>query len=240
MMKKEANIENYLNNLINEYPSIISEINDTTLLLTFKDFLKEFSSLAVCFTKNWEEIHLRGKFVKIGENVDNNQVMSKWYYNIILEKQTNIIISLFQDEDKFKENESRKQLLDISISILKLDLNKNEINHIQTYDFSLTSNLQIELNLPAGQYIIVPRTSGCLFGRPLLNNIINNDNNNKTNLYNIETKTFSNIFINTIKDIFKKFDILLNRNLNFIKFKQFLDCVKTDNETFNEKNLKTL
>ena len=238
--KKEANIENYLNNLINEYPSIISEINDTTLLLTFKDFLKEFSSLAVCFTKNWEEIHLRGKFVKIGENLDNNQVMSKWYYNIILEKQTNIIVSLFQDEDKFKENESRKQLLDISISILKLDLNKNEINHIQTYDFSLTSNLQIELNLPAGQYIIVPRTSGCLFGRPLLNNIINNDNNNKTNLYNIETKTFSNIFINTIKDIFKKFDILLNRNLNFKKFKQFLDCVKTDNESFNEKKFEEI
>jgi len=240
--KKEANIENYLNNLINEYPSIIGEVNDSTLLLTFKDFLKEFSSLAVCFTKNWEEVHLRGKFIKIGDSVDNNQVMSKWYYSILLEKQTNLIISLFQDEDKFKENDSRKQLIDISVSILKLDINKNEINHIQTYDFSLTSNLQIELNLPVGQYIIVPRTSGCLFGRNILNNINNNNevNNNKTNLYNIETKTFSSVFVNTIKDIFKKFDILLNKYLSFKEFKQFLECVKTDSENFNQNEFKEI
>ena len=240
--KKEANIENYLNNLINEYPSIIGEVNDSTLLLTFKDFLKEFSSLAVCFTKNWEEVHLRGKFIKIGDSIDNNQVMSKWYYSIILEKQTNLIISLFQDEDKFKESDSRKQLIDISVSILKLDINKNEISHIQTYDFSLTSNLQIELNLPAGQYIIVPRTSGCLFGRNILNNINNNNevNNNKTNLYNIETKTFSSVFVNTIKDIFKKFDILLNKYLSFKEFKQFLECVKTDCENFNQNEFKEI
>ena len=242
--KKEANIENYLNNLINDYPSMINEINDSTLLLTFKEFLKEFSSLAVCFTKNWEEVHLRGKFIKIGDNnsnnLDNNQVMSKWYYSISLEKQANIIISLFQDEDKFKENESRKQLMDISVSILKIDLNKNEISHIQTYDFSLTSNLQLELNLPAGQYIIAPRTSGCLFGRTILNNINNNNNENNTKLYNIETKTFSNLFINSIKDIFKKFDIVLNKYLGYKEFKQFLECVKTDNNTFNENEFKEI
>ena len=242
--KKETNIENYLNNLYNDYPSIMNEVNDSTIALTFKEFLKEFSSLAVCFTKNWEEVHLRGKFIKIGDNnninLDNNQVMSKWYYSIFLEKQTNIIISLFQDEDKFKENESRKQLLDISVSILKLDLNKNEISHIQTYDFSLTSNLQLELNLPTGQYIIVPRTSGCLFGRNILNNINNNNENGVTKLYNIETKTFSNIFINTIKDIFKKFDILLNKYLSYKEFKQFLECVKTENDSFNENAFKEI
>ena len=242
--KKETNIENYLNNLYNDYPSIMNEVNDSTIALTFKEFLKEFSSLAVCFTKNWEEVHLRGKFIKIGDNnninLDNNQVMSKWYYSISLEKQTNIIISLFQDEDKFKENESRKQLLDISASILKLDLNKNEISHIQTYDFSLTSNLQLELNLPTGQYIIVPRTSGCLFGRNILNNINNNNENGVTKLYNIETKTFSNIFINTIKDIFKKFDILLNKYLSYKEFKQFLECVKTENDSFNENAFKEI
>ena len=239
--KKEANIENYLNNLINDYPSIISEINDSTLFLTFKDFLKEFSSLAVCFTKNWEEVHLRGKFIKIEDNIENTQiVLSKWYYSISLERQTNLIISLFQDEDRFKENESRKHLLDISVSILKLDLTKNEISHIQTNDFSLTSNIQVELNLPSGKYIILPRTSGCLFGKTIFNNINVNSENNDTKLYNIETKTFSNIFINTIKDIFKKFDILLNKYLSYKEFKQFLECVKTDNESFNENKFKEI
>ena len=248
--KRENNIDNYINNLINEYPSLVNEFNDNVLVLTFKDFLKEFSSLAVCLTKNWEEVHIRGKFVKIGDEITNNeeneQVMSKWYYSINLEKQTNLIISLFQDEDKFKENDARKNLLDISISVLKLELNnnsnKNEIIHIQTYDFSMSPNLQLEFNLPPGQYLIVPRTSGCLFGRSLLNNLKteNKNNENGVEIYNMETKIFSSIFINTVKDIFKKFDILLNKSLGFREFKQFLECVKVDTSSFDENVFKNI
>ena len=248
--KRENNIDNYINNLINEYPSLVNEFNDNVLVLTFKDFLKEFSSLAVCLTKNWEEVHIRGKFVKIGDEITNNeeneQVMSKWYYSINLEKQTNLIISLFQDEDKFKENDARKNLLDISISVLKLELNnnsnKNEIIHIQTYDFSMSPNLQLEFNLPPGQYLIVPRTSGCLFGRSLLNNLKteNKNNDNVVEIYNVETKIFSSIFINTVKDIFKKFDILLNKSLGFREFKQFLECVKVDTSSFDENVFKNI
>ena len=248
--KRENNIDNYINNLINEYPSLVNEFNDNVLVLTFKDFLKEFSSLAVCLTKNWEEVHIRGKFVKIGDEITNNeeneQVMSKWYYSINLEKQTNLIISLFQDEDKFKENDARKNLLDISISVLKLELNnnsnKNEIIHIQTYDFSMSPNLQLEFNLPPGQYLIVPRTSGCLFGRSLLNNLKteNKNNENGVEIYNVETKIFSSIFINTVKDIFKKFDILLNKSLGFREFKQFLECVKVDTSSFDENVFKNI
>ncbi len=165
--------------------------------------------------------------------------MSKWYYTINLEKQTNLIISLFQDEDKFKENDARKNLLDISISVLKLEVNnitnKNEISHIQTYDLSMTPNLQLELNLPVGQYIILPRTSGCLFGRNVLNN-----NCRTEEIYNLETKNFSQIFINTVKDIFKKFDILLNKCLNYIEFKKFLECVKRDIDNFTQDEFKFL
>ena len=240
--RKENNIENYLNNLVNEYPSMGNEINDSVLALTFTDFLKEFSSFAVCLTKNWEEVHLRGKFIKLDDNIineENWQVMSKWYYTINLEKQTNLIISLFQDEDKFKENDARKNLLDISISVLKLEVNnitnKNEISHIQTYDLSMTPNLQLELNLPVGQYIILPRTSGCLFGRNVLNN-----NCRTEEIYNLETKNFSQIFINTVKDIFKKFDILLNKCLNYIEFKKFLECVKRDIDNFTQDEFKLL
>ena len=188
--------------------------------------------------------------MKIGDEITNNeeneQVMSKWYYSINLEKQTNLIISLFQDEDKFKENDARKNLLDISISVLKLELNnnsnKNEIIHIQTYDFSMSPNLQLEFNLPPGQYLIVPRTSGCLFGRSLLNNLKteNKNNDNVVEIYNVETKIFSSIFINTIKDIFKKFDILLNKSLGFREFKQFLECVKVDTSSFDENMFKNI
>ena len=106
----------------------------------------------------------------------------------------------------------------------------------------MSPNLQLEFNLPAGQYLIVPRTSGCLFGRSILNEQKNENKKNNTinELYNIETKVFSSIFINTVKDIFKKFDILLNKSLGFREFKQFLECVKNDVTNFDENEFKNI
>ena len=61
-----------------------------------------------------------------------------------------------------------------------------------------------------------------------------------TELYNIETKNFNPIFISTVKDIFKKFDILLNKCLGFREFKQFLECVKSDVANFDENEFKNI
>ena len=223
--KTEQNVENYLTHFMQEYPAVISEITDTTLLLTYEDFLKEFSSFAVCMAKNWDEIRIRGKFVNL-EKGEKRRVLSKNYYTASLEKQTNLVVSLFQDEDKFRD-ESRKQLMDISLTVIKYSQEKNEITHVQTYDFSLTSQIQMELNLPAGQYIILPRSSGCFFGKPAFPLEKNKPlPNNNTILYDIETRKFSAVFISTVKDIFKKFDLLLNRLLGYKEFKGFWECAQ--------------
>ena len=234
---KDKVVQAYEESLIKEYPYIENEINlGGTLILKFDDFLNEFSSFAVCYAKNWDEVRIRGKFVALKDSENLIEViLSKWYYCIQLEKTTNIIISLFQDEDKFKEYDTRKQLMDISLTILKQDVQKNEISHLQTLDFSITSNIQTELNLPPGQYIILPRTSGCFFGRPFDKPIPEN-----TPIFNYEEKVFSNVFINTIKDIFKKFDLLLNRKLGYVEFKGFYEAINKDSiseKEFEEKIL---
>jgi hypothetical protein len=66
-----------------------------------------------------------------------------------------------------------------------------------------------------------------LFGKNILNN-------RQTIIYDPNTNKFSEIFVNTIKDIFKKFDILLNRYLGFKEFKGFWECIQND-KTINEK-----
>lgn len=229
---KEVNVKKYEDNFIKHNPLLENEISVGTLILTFDDFFKEFSSFSVCYTKNWDEIRIRGKFVMLKEEDSNLDIaLSKWYYCIQLEKATNIIISLFQDEDRAKDIDSRKQLMDISITILKQDSTKNEISHIKTLDFAHSCNIQTELNLPTGNYIILPRTTGCFFGRPFENQI-----QGKTPLYNYEDKKFNPVFISTIKDIFKKFDLLLNRKIGFNEFKGFWECIKR--ETIDEKYFK--
>ena len=230
--KYEKIREIYLKKLNKKYPELMNEYNNekNILILFLEDFLKEFRSIEICYTQKWEDIRIRGKFVDIG-NDNNILIVSKCFYNINLERETNIIISLFQDDDEFifDKNISRKNKLDISLSIIRQDTENNEITLIKTYDFSFSSSIQMEIKLPPGNYIIFPRTSGCIFGR------INSKNNNlDIPLFDSNNNQLADIFINTIKDIFKKFDILLNRYLGYKEFKGFWECVQND-KTINEK-----
>ena len=234
----EKNYENYLKKINKKYSNIINEYMENTdgnkdnlLIMTIDDFLMEFKYMAVCYTKNWEEVRIRGKFVNISNDNNNlsNIIVSKCFYKIHLDYETNIVISLFQDDNEliFNKNNSRKNKLDISLTIVKQDANNNEISLIKSLDFECSSSIQLEVNLPPGNYIIFPRTSGCLFGKS------KNNNNIQTILYDSNNKNFSDVFINTIKDIFKKFDILLNRFLGYKEFKGFWECVQ-NNKTLNE------
>ena len=236
--KTEKNYENYIKKLNKKYSSIFDQYYDndknSILLLTIEDFFKEFKNIIVCFTEKWEDVRIRGKFVDIGnEDSNNNLIVSKCFYNINLESETNLIINLYQDDDEFifNKNNSRKTTLDISLAILKQDNESNEISLIKSLDFITSPYIQTEINLLPGNYIIFPRTSGCLFGKPKYNY---NYNSSQNIIYDINNKKFSDIFICTIKDIFKKFDILLNRYLGYKEFKGFWECIHND-KTINEK-----
>lgn len=165
-------------------------------MLAADDFVKEVQSISVCYTKNWDEVHIKGKFVSVIEEDSKSEcVLSKWYYSIDIDKPTNIIISLHQDEDKLKFNESRKLMMDLSLSIMRRDGETNEIILVESVDFSIAPNLQIELNLNPGSYIIIPRTTGCFFGRP-----VDKPNIVPVPFYiNKEEKVLHPIFVSTIK-----------------------------------------
>ena len=50
--KREKLIDNYTNKIINQFLTLINDLNDNTIILTYDKFLSEFSSLAVCFVNN--------------------------------------------------------------------------------------------------------------------------------------------------------------------------------------------
>ena len=232
--KIEKNIDNYTNQILNQYPSLLNELNDNSLILTYDKFLSEFNSVVICFTKNWDEVRLRGKFITNNNKEDEHNYilpMSKWYYSMNLSKPTNVIISLLQDVNTCDSN----NLTDISLSLLKKKKKKNEINLIKTYDLNISSNIQIELYLIPGDYIIYPRTSGCFMNSNILSDKDNiTESNNKAIIYNLESKKFSNKFLYTVKEIFKKYDIYLNNYLSYEEFNNFYKCIK--NISLSEKD----
>ena len=221
----DINVANYMKKIINDYPPLINKFTENNLLiLKFEDFFNQFKYYSVCYTKNWEETRVRGKFVNIG--INDCKTLSKWFYTFSLNEESNIIISLFQEDNDLKE------CLDISIVIVKSDTEKNELYLIKTYDFDKKSDIQIEINnLPKGNYIIYPRISGCFFSNKIYQNNING-------FYDENNNLFSNIFIKTVKNIFKKFDMLLNGYLDYSQFKFFWECA-TLNNTITENDFNT-
>ena len=228
--EKEEIIENYHNQIINKFPDLKNILIPGTIIFSLEDFIKEFTNINVCYCKNWEENRIKGLFILSNENNKNNNIISKYYYQFELKQNSNIIISLFQDEDKLKQNESRKPLMDISLTILKFDKNTNEINHIQTIDFSITPSIQMELNLTVGTYIIFPRTSGCFIGK-----INDNFSMRNTNLKD-ENGQLSKIFINAIKDIFERYDFFQNNILSYKEFHSLIEKMRNSRIDENELN----
>ena len=84
--------------------------------------------------------------------------------------------------------------MDLSIAILRKENDTNEITLVESLDFSISPNVQVELNLPPGTYIILPRNTGCFFGRPFDKSHVS-----QIQFYNWDEKRLNPIFISTIK-----------------------------------------
>lgn len=59
----------------------------------------------------------------------------------------------------------RRPYLDIGVAVLKMDKDQGSSLLIHK-DFQTERSIELELVLEAGQYIVVPRTSGCNLKRP--------------------------------------------------------------------------
>jgi calpain-15 len=229
---KEEIIENEQLNLKKNFIELNNILNEIKLGVTFSTFVQQFNTLYVCYTKNWETINIKSKFIRINKNKVNENVLSEKYFEF--EGSGNIIISLYQDDDDKITINNKKQVMDISLTLLKYDIINNEISHKETLDFFHTSSLQMEFNnLPLGNYIIYPKTSGCFLGKPI-NNKHNEVIDYKNNIDNIVVE-------DTIKDIFNLYDIKLNNYLEYNEFKSFYKQLSNDDlskDTFDNYIIK--
>ena len=222
--EQQEKIDKYENNLFSNYPDLKESYSNGTIILDFEDFRKKFNCFYICYAYRWNEIRLKGNFIKT--NINNNNIISNNFYILELQSDSNLIISIFQDEDSLKEENSRKPKMDISLSIIKYDKTTNEISHIQTLDFAFCPSLQMEIDLPYGNYIIYPRTSGCYLYK--LNNNVTQLKDSRNNL--------SEIFINTIKDIFERYDIDNQSKLDYKEFNLLMENMtknKIEETAFN-------
>ena len=158
--------------------------------------------------------------------------MSKWYYSLEVTEPTNVIVGIHQEDERIAGVASRRPYLDIGIVILQRHSDGN-ITLLEQKDLVFDRQCEMELDLDPGSYIILPRTTGCTLRRPP------DAVPEKVNLLNRRGQ-LSELAESTISDIFRKFDMLLNRELTFNEFKSFYECIFkniTENE-FRQNILK--
>jgi len=132
---------------------------------------------------------------------------------------TRVVIGVHQEDERIQCVLARRSYLDIGIVVLKRT-NDNSVELVDLKDFAIERQVELEVTLEPGSYIILARTTGCTLRRP--------GDAQDENIQLIESDglgTYHELFESTVAEIFRKFDMLLNRELSFTEFRGFYECI---------------
>lgn len=75
---------------------VVFDEADGAFWMSFEDFVKQFVSLDVCRIASWDELRLRGRFIRYYDvkDPDNEIVVSKWIYALEVPSKTHLVIGL--------------------------------------------------------------------------------------------------------------------------------------------------
>lgn len=122
---------------------------------------------------------------------------------------------------------SRRPYIDIGIIVLR----KAADGSVSLYafkDYQFERQNEIEVDLDPGSYIILPKTTGCTLKRPI-------DAANEDIKMLDKNRRLNEIVHSTIIDIFRKYDMLLTRELTYVEFKGFYECL---NKTITQQEFE--
>ncbi len=137
--------------------------------MSFNDFTLSFRALNICCVKNWQELRVKGKFVRV-QDMDNPNievVFSKWYYAVEITERTQLIVTVHQEDERADGVLLRRPYMDVGIAVLRVPPKGDSIDLVELRDLVSERESEIEVTLEPGSYIILPRTTGCTLRRPV-------------------------------------------------------------------------
>jgi calpain-15 len=188
---------------------------DGNFWISWKDFLTLFTKITVCYSQQWEELIMKGKFVTSISTEDPNikNCCSRWHYELHVPEKSKVLIGVHQEDAGFLGADEIRPYTDLGVAILQ------KVNN--TYKFVMQSNTgferqcYLETTLEQGVYYIVPRSLG-----------INLDHFKNSEKYIGSFEIDDQLVISVIKDVFEKYDISCNNILSYSEltaFFRFLD-----------------
>lgn len=188
------------------------KFNSNRIYVTYEEFLEFFDIITVCQLASWNEIKIKGKFVKSqdSENKTQEHFCSKWLYKIKIEKKSTILIGLHQKDERCLGVKETTPYTDLGFVVLTIK--NNSYTLVAEFQNRYEREIFETLKLDPGIYYIVPRSSGMI----LFNKI-------KTKPFNCHLDDFR---IKAIaNDTFEKLDIDDNGILSMSELKIFFSHI---------------
>ena len=202
--------------------------NDGTFWMSFKDFIQQFRALNVCKVSDWEELRVKGEFTSTLSEFDS-QIRSRFFYEITVSQKQRVLIGIHQEDERIVDIIKRKAYMAVGVAILKRNPSNGQLDLIFMKDFSNERQVELDVELEVGEYLIIPRTSGCTLKR---------QQKTKSDFIRLlETNGKLNPLAElTIKDIFRRLDkITINNMLEYSEFEEFYSRL---NVSFSEVDFK--
>jgi len=170
--------------------------------------------LNVCKVREWEEFRLKGEFTTELCEFDA-QIRSKYLYQFtVSSKRHRIVFGIHQEDERIKDVIKRKPYMAVGFAILQKRVT-GQYDLVCLKDFAADRQVELDIDLDEGEYIVLPRTSGCTLRR------IPGTAKEKVELLD-KYGELHPLAVLAIKDIFKRLDkVVLNHKLDFEEVAQF-------------------
>lgn len=90
--------------------------------------------------------------------------MSKWYYSFtVIKEHSRLFIAVHQEDERINGVLLRRPYLDVGIVLLRRT--KDDVELVDLKDFATERQVELEVTLEPGSYIVLPRTTGCSLKR---------------------------------------------------------------------------
>ena len=195
------------------------------LWMTYDHYLENFGKLFICYTRSWQELKVRGKFIKTIDDENDKLIhwCSRWYYQLKLDKTTKVIIGIHQEDERSIGVKETRRYIDIGMDLIQLVDGKYKI--IDFYPSDFQREVFIEVWLKKGTYYLVPKSAGIS---------LNFENSFKKKISHFSSD--NSIVRSVMKDIFRKFDIVFDNKITYKEIILFYEILgkKTTEEEFLE------
>lgn len=191
--------------------------DDGSFWMSYKHFLENFQTINVCLTRGWQELKLKGKFIKSIDE-DNKKIehfCSRWYYQVDITEKSKVIIGLHQEDERTLGVKQTRPYIDIGLSIVTY--NEGVYKLVSYIDTDYVRECFMEIDLEPGTYYVVPRSVGV----SLCSHDINENPSKNYHVDDFEMKS-------VMADIFEKYDILSRGYLTYNELKAFYKFLEKD------------